>query len=138
MNARHPMTNFSRPLLRLFSLAVLASSAFGRLASGEFLEVNPIAQPPSGRTVVISGARLIDGRGGPPVENAVVVVRGSRIEAVGTRDRIRIPAGAEHLDASGLTLLRGLIDAHFHGGSRPEIPAMFLRAGVTAARDPGV
>jgi imidazolonepropionase-like amidohydrolase len=86
-------------------------------------------------TIVISGARLIDGRGGPPVENSVVVVEGDRIVAAGPRDSVRPPAG-ETFDAKGLTLLPGLIDAHFHRGS-VKLPNMFLNNGVTSVRDPG-
>src|SRR5687767_8011387 len=86
-------------------------------------------------TIIISGARLIDGRGGPPIENSVVVVEGDRIVAAGPRGSVRLPAG-ETFDASGLTLLPGLIDAHFHRGSL-QLPNMFLNNGVTSVRDPG-
>jgi imidazolonepropionase-like amidohydrolase len=86
-------------------------------------------------TIIISGARLIDGRGGPPIENSVVVVEADRIVAAGPRGSIPLPAG-ETFDASGLTLLPGLIDAHFHRGSL-QLPNMFLKNGVTSVRDPG-
>lgn len=86
-------------------------------------------------TVIISGARLIDGRGGPPIENSIVVIEGDRIVAAGPRGSVRPPAG-ETFDASGLTLLPGLIDAHFHRGSL-KLPNMFLNNGVTSVRDPG-
>jgi imidazolonepropionase-like amidohydrolase len=85
--------------------------------------------------IVIAGARLIDGRGGPPVENSVVVIEGDRIVAAGPKGSVPVPPG-ETFDASGLTLLPGLIDAHFHRG-RPELAGMFLRNGVTSVRDPG-
>jgi hypothetical protein len=52
-------------------------------------------------TIIISGARLIDGRGGPPIENSVVVVEGDRIVAAGPRGSVRLPAG-ETFDRSGL------------------------------------
>ncbi len=86
-------------------------------------------------TIIIGGARLIDGRGGPPIENSVVVIEGDRIVAAGAKGSVRVPAG-ETFDASGLTLLPGLIDAHFHRG-RPELANMFLKNGVTSVRDPG-
>ena len=86
-------------------------------------------------TIIISGARLIDGRGGPPIEDSVVVVEGDRIVAAGPRGSVRPPAG-ETVDARGLTLLPGLIDAHFHLGS-VRLPSMFLNNGVTSVRDPG-
>jgi imidazolonepropionase-like amidohydrolase len=86
-------------------------------------------------TIIISGARLIDGRGGAPIENSVVVIEGDRIVAAGPRGSVRAPAG-ETFNASGLTLLPGLIDAHFHRGN-PKLPNMFLNNGVTSVRDPG-
>lgn len=115
---------------------ILTSATVGR--PGELFELNPVPQPPADHVIAIVGARLIDGRGEAPVNDAVVVVRDSRIEAAGPRGKIRIPAGAKRFDATGLTLLPGLIDAHLHAGKRPELPPIFLRAGVTAARDPGV
>ena len=86
-------------------------------------------------TIIISGALLIDGRGGPPVENSIVVVEGDRIVAAGPRGSVQAPAG-ETLDAHGLTLLPGLIDAHYHRGS-VKLPNIFLNHGVTSVRDPG-
>lgn len=97
-----------------------------------------IGRPPAERVVAIVGARMIDGRGGEPVEDAVVVVRGARIAAVGKRSAVTIPAQSEVVPAEGLTVLPGLVDAHFHvSATNPDIPNLFLRAGVTAARDPG-
>ncbi|WP_240807240.1 amidohydrolase family protein [Polyangium spumosum] len=100
-------------------------------------EVNRVAEPPAGKTVVIAGATLFDGRGAPPVRDAVVVVRGGRILAVGPRDSVEIPAGAEIVDAAGQSVLPGLVDAHFHLDGDIPLPALFLRRGVTSLRDPG-
>ena len=60
------------------------------------------------------GARLIDGTGGTPVEDSVLVVRDGRIEAVGARDAVDVPAGAEQIDVSGRTIMPGMINAHGH------------------------
>ncbi|MFI5844780.1 amidohydrolase family protein [Catenuloplanes sp. NPDC051500] len=59
------------------------------------------------------------------IQADVVVVDGARITAVGGRP----PADAEIIDASGGTLLPGLIDAHVH--TNPESLALALRFGVT-------
>lgn len=69
-----------------------------------------------GTTTVISGGRLIDGRGGPPLDNATVVVEGERIAAVGPADQVQVPdhPGVRHVDAQGRTILPGLIDLHVH------------------------
>ena len=60
------------------------------------------------------GATLIDGTGAPPMSDSVVLEDGGRILAVGRRDALPIPPGAEVLDLAGLTLLPGLIDCHDH------------------------
>jgi imidazolonepropionase-like amidohydrolase len=44
----------------------------------------------------------------------VVLVRGERIEAVGTATEVSVPEDAEVIDLPGLTLIPGLIDAHSH------------------------
>jgi imidazolonepropionase-like amidohydrolase len=90
---------------------------------------------PAIAAIIISGAQLIDGRGGAPIADSIVVVEGNRIVAAGPRGSIRPPAG-ETFDARGMTLLPGLIDAHFHRG-RPQLANMFLTNGVTSVRDPG-
>ncbi len=87
-------------------------------------------------TIVISGVRLIDGRGGPPVEDANVIIDGDRIAAAGPRTQVPPPAGAQLFDGKGLTLLPGFLDAHFHLG-RVTLPSLFLSHGVTSVRDPG-
>ena len=86
-------------------------------------------------TIIISGARLIDGRGGPPIQDSIVVIESDRIVSAGPRGSVTPPAG-ETFDARGLTLLPGMIDAHFHRGS-VKLPNMFLNNGVTSVRDPG-
>jgi len=68
--------------------------------------------PPPPRAIV--GATLIDGRGGPPVRDAVVVLREGRIECAGPRARCPVPVGVDTLDARGTWVLPGLVDAHVH------------------------
>ena len=60
------------------------------------------------------GATLIDGTGGPPQDDATVLLDGAIIKAVGPRGVVEIPPGAEEVDLTGLTLLPGLIDTHDH------------------------
>ena len=62
----------------------------------------------------IVGATLIDGSGMKPLPDSVVVVRGERIEAVGRQGDVKIPDGAEVIEASGRWLIPGLIDLHVH------------------------
>ena len=63
-------------------------------------------------TKVIKGGRLIDGTGAGPIENATVIIEGSKIKAVGRE--VEIPKGAKVTDATGKTIMPGLIDAHIH------------------------
>jgi len=65
-------------------------------------------------SVALTGARLIDGTGAPPVEIATIVVTGGRIEAVGPADTVEVPEGAERIDLAGKTVMPGLINAHAH------------------------
>jgi len=73
------------------------------------LAVLALQQP--GVTAIRAGT-LIDGTGAAPVKNAVIVMQGDRITAVGTN--VPVPAGATVIDLSGETVLPGFIDAHVH------------------------
>jgi len=64
--------------------------------------------------LAIVGGRVIDGTGGEPIEEGVILVEGDRIEAVGRRGEVEVPEDAEVIDASGKTVLPGFIDAHCH------------------------
>ncbi|OGO23007.1 MAG: hypothetical protein A2144_12490 [Chloroflexi bacterium RBG_16_50_9] len=61
---------------------------------------------------VIKAGRLIDGTGALPVENATVVIENAKIKAVG--QDIEIPTEAQVIDATGKTVMPGMIDAHMH------------------------
>src|SRR6476620_10445586 len=100
-------------------------------------EVNQVARPASTAMIAIVGATLIDGRGGPPINDSIVIVQGDRITEIGNRLSAKIPANVEVIDARGLTLLPGLIDSHFHIDGDDPLPALYLSHGVTSIRDPG-
>jgi N-acyl-D-amino-acid deacylase len=65
-------------------------------------------------TIVILGATLIDGSGRAPLRDSAVVLKGDSIVAVGRRGHVRIPAGAQVIDARGMIVSPGFIDAHNH------------------------
>ncbi len=88
---------------------------------------------PQNQTLVIEGGTLIDGRGGPPVPNSVIVIQGSRIKAVGVKGKVTYPPGARVIQEEGKTILPGLIDSHIH--FREWFPPMFLHYGVTTVYD---
>lgn len=72
------------------------------------------ATPPLKATLAVVGGYLIDGFGGPPRPNAVVLVDGDKIVAVGAEGRLAVPPGAKVIDANGYTVMPGLINTHVH------------------------
>lgn len=89
--------------------------------------------------LVITGATLVDGNGGPPIQDSAVVIRGDRIVSAGPRTKIKVPRGAKTIDARGKWIIPGLIDAHVHffqsGGlyTRPDV--IDLRSRVPYAQE---
>lgn len=77
-------------------------------------ELNATEINPGNTTIVIKGATIIDGNGGDPVENGCVIVSNGMITEVGINEKVNTPHGAEIIDAKGMSLLPGFIDAHFH------------------------
>ena len=72
-------------------------------------------EPAEGKGVVaLRAARLIDGTGAAPINNAVVIVTDNKITAVGDAKSVPIPSGAKVIDLGDVTLLPGFIDAHTH------------------------
>src|SRR3954470_17946962 len=80
-------------------LAVLMSGVLGPVD----------AQQP--QALVIQGGTLIDGNGGAPVPNSVIVIQGNRIMAVGRGGQVQVPAGVTVINAAGKWVTPGLIDA---------------------------
>src|SRR5438445_3972084 len=77
------------------------------------LMVSPVA---SADVVVLKGATIIDGTGRPPQQNAVPVLDGERILAVGASAKVKVPRRARVLDLTGRTIMPGIINAHGHVG----------------------
>ena len=134
-------------IVRFLSALLLASVVTALL---------PAQQPAV--TMAVVGGRVIDGFGGPVIENGVVLIAGDRIAAVGREGELAVPAGATVVDANGMTVLPGLIDMHVHlhilghgdykrwdelYGKRdrdlvmPIAAKQLLMAGITTARDLG-
>ena len=64
------------------------------------------------------GANLIDGTGGPVVNDATVLIDGERIVETGHREAVALPPNTEVVDLAGLTLMPGMIDCHDHLASK--------------------
>jgi imidazolonepropionase-like amidohydrolase len=93
--------------------------------------------------VVLRGGRAITMRGDEIIEDADIVVRGSRIVGVGPRGSVQHAADAQIIDVAGKTVLPGFVDTHAH--LRPSFNihrdqvwsyAANLAYGVTTTRDP--
>lgn len=110
------------------------------------------------QTKALVGGTLIDGYGGKPLKNSVIIIEGERIKAIGTVGNIEIPKGAEIISTEGMSVMPGLWDMHVHlminGHSdythwdktymkiqkdviMPSSAHQLLMAGVTSARDLG-
>ncbi|MDJ0652659.1 MAG: amidohydrolase family protein [Xanthomonadales bacterium] len=104
------------------------------------------------------GGRLIDGFGGAPLADSVILVNGDRIEAVGTVETLAVPDGYQVISTEGMSVLPGLWESHAHlmitghadyphwqrtyqgRFAREIMPAsavQLLLAGITSARDLG-
>ena len=71
------------------------------------------ASKPAPQTQAFIGATLIN-PGQPALPDAVVIVQSGKVLAAGTRQEVRIPAGAKRFELAGKWIMPGLIDAHVH------------------------
>jgi imidazolonepropionase-like amidohydrolase len=102
----HEWGGFSMRGTKMLSLLVGLSIAF---AIG-------VSTTADAQTTALRGARIIDGSGGAPLDNATIVIRDGRIVAIGPSGNTAVPSGAEIVDYSGKTIIPGLISAHSHVG----------------------
>ncbi len=110
------------------------------------------------QTKALVGGTLIDGFGGKPIHNSVIIIEGDRIVKVGHQGNTAIPGEAEVISTDGMSVLPGLWDMHVHlmitGHSdyahwdtayidqfadiiMPASALQLLKAGITSARDLG-
>jgi len=110
------------------------------------------------QTKALVGGTLIDGFGGTPIHNSVIIIENDKIVKVGHQGNTQVPAGAEIISTEGMSVMPGLWDMHVHlminGHSdyaywdktylneladiiMPASAVQLLKAGVTSARDLG-
>lgn len=84
--------------------------------TGLSLSMEVVADKPTGAVALI-GARVLTmaSKDGGAIDDAVILVRGDRIAAIGPRNQVAIPADAKRVDVAGKTIMPGLVDAHAHG-----------------------
>ena len=123
-----------------------------------FLTFLFFTQSLTAQTKALVGGRLIDGFGGHPIANSVIIIENDIITKVGHQGNTPIPKGAEIISTEGMDVLPGLWDMHVHlmitGHSNyshwdttyrdqlakvvmPASAKQLLYAGVTSARDLG-
>ena len=71
-------------------------------------------QPARAGALALVGGTLIDGNGGVPIRNSVILVSDGRITAVGRVGTLAVPAGATVISTEGMTVLPGLFESHAH------------------------
>ncbi|MFW2349875.1 amidohydrolase family protein [Qipengyuania sp.] len=141
------------PVLYRASLASMFATApkdkdapkFVPPTSGTSLERTIAADKPRG-TVVLTGAKILTmtGDGAGEIADGTIVITGDRIAAIGPASSVAIPQGATVIDASGKTIMPGLVDAHAHGpqGTGDLVPqqnwslVQNLAMGTTTIHDP--
>jgi imidazolonepropionase-like amidohydrolase len=126
------------------------------VAAVSFADVTQATENPSVKAIV--GGTVVDLNGNAPIENAVILIEGERIVAVGNAADISLPDAARVIDATGTWLIPGLMNMHVHlglvlpGKMEAELAnetgaelalrmaasaREILQAGVTSIRSPG-
>lgn len=89
-------------------------------------------------TLVLVNGTLIDGTGTEPIPDAVLMMQGNTITAVGAAKEAKIPRGAKVIDVDGATILPGFINAHVHFAFDEQNLQAWAYGGVTTVRDEGI
>ncbi len=100
-------------------------------------EVNATEISTGDKTIAFVDISLIDGIEIATIKNSTIIIRNGIIIEIGETSKVKIPKGAEIIKGEGLTIMPGLIDAHFHYDYVKHFPTKFLRNGITSVRDPG-
>jgi imidazolonepropionase-like amidohydrolase len=96
----------------ILPIVLAATAAFSQQSASAG---NTTASANSDEVLVVRGAKMYP-ISGPPIEKGVLVVRGKKIEAVGTEGNVAVPSNARVIDATGKVLMPGIVDSHTHIG----------------------
>jgi len=108
-------------------------------ARDEMVALTELSQGRSGRragTLAFVGATLINTTGEATIANAAIVIRDSKIIAIGPSNKVKVPQDARRIDVTGKYIIPGLWDMHAHY-EQVEWGPIYLAAGVTTVRDVG-
>ncbi|MEN8145128.1 MAG: amidohydrolase family protein [Gemmatimonadota bacterium] len=130
---------------RSVTMFAAAAASIVLLAPVEIRAQQPSMVSVDAPVVALTNATVIDGTGSAAMTGHTIVIRDGRIEAVGTS--VDVPDGAEVIDATGHTVIPGLVGMHDHmyfssaGGYSAQAdftgPRLYLGSGVTTLRTTG-
>jgi imidazolonepropionase-like amidohydrolase len=86
----------------------------GYLTSAACIALTFALEPLAAQTTAIRAGRLLDPERGVVTQNQIILVENGRFTQIGAAGSVAIPAGAEVVDLSSLTVMPGLVDAHNH------------------------
>ncbi len=134
----------------LATLAVVAAGFADALAAQSYDRLSEETRAyvaVRGPAVALEHVRVIDGTGGPALEDQTVLLRDGRIAAVGPASSVSVPEDADRHDLGGHTVIPGMVGMHDHlfytsvGGRRVQLgysaPRLYLGSGVTTIRTTG-
>ncbi len=98
------------------ALAVAAMLLVPALAQPVPTAVFPQGGAPQGPPIAITGASVINVEDGSVIQNAVVLIEGDRIKAIGPAGSVQLPAQVRKVALDGKWLAPGLFNMHVHFG----------------------
>ena len=98
---------------------------------------NAAAQPAKSRPIVLLHVTVIDMTGAPPKTDMGALITGDRITALTSSKRLRIPRGAQVINATGKFLIPGFWDMHVHFTEVERTFPLFIANGVLGVRNMG-
>ena len=134
---------FSTELSAAFAPSPDKKPAYKPSEAGVKIGFMQASDRPAGKIAIVGG-KVVTMKGDEVLDDAVVVIDGNRIAAIGSANSVAIPADARRVDARGKTIIPGLIDVHWHGGmgesellpQQSWINYASLAFGVTTIHDP--
>ena len=111
-------------------VALFVAGLLGACASSGVPETVERTEP---EVLALEGGTVLVGVGLEPLRDGVVLIEDGSIGSIGRAEDVSVPGDARRIDARGLTLIPGFIDAHVHIGFYP--PQEVLAGGVTTVRD---